>query len=237
MDLVFELGDESEPVGHALVYFTVSSGETYATYVQTFPIPMNFSQYLPPAFASMVPSEEMEAQSATAIPPVAQVIEEGPSWLRSMAESRRDDLVNAGNIYSTDPVNLMGMTQEAVAVYAALYRNRPQPSASVPAHADINRYADLTEGERLAEMTKMVGRARDSLGTPEADVVQSELRGLAATLPPKYRADDLVQSALTPGERGQDLATLHLQRAYKLLNEDYLDVADIERQIEERREH
>jgi len=233
LDLVFEVGDESKPVGHALVYFTAPDGEIFATYVQTFPIPMNLAQYLPQVFASMVPADQIDAQTATAMPPVAQTIEGGVAWLQGLAESRRDDLLNAGSLYSTDGVNLMGMTQEAVAAYAALYRARVPIEALTVSPPTIDHYADLTEGERLTEMTKLVGRLRDSLGSPEGNEVQSELGQLAATLPSKYRTEDLVRSAATPGPVGQELASLHLQRAYKLLNEDYLELADIERQIRE----
>jgi len=233
MDLIFEAGDEAQPAGHALVYFTASEGEIYATYVQTFPIPMNLAQYLPQVFASMVPAEQMDAQTAAAMPPVAQPIEAGLDWLRETAEMRRDDLVNAGALYSTDAVNLMGMTQEAAAAYAELYRSRSPIPLAEALPSQIDRYADLTEGERLAELTRLVGRVRDTLDGPEGDAVQSDLRELAATLPAKYRTEELLESATTPGERGQELATLHLQRAYKLLSEDYLDVADIERRIRE----
>ena len=234
MDLVFEFGDEAAPVGHALLYFTAASGEVYATYVQTFPIPMNFAQYLPQVFASMVPADQIDAQTATAMPPVAQVVEGGVEWLRAVAERRRDDLVNAGVMYSTDAVNIMGVTQEAVASYSELYRGGDDMAAPAPNDACRSTAdADLTEGERLAEVTKLVGLVRDSLGEPEGEEVQAELRVLAATLPAKYHADDLVASASTPGDVGQELASLQLQRAYKLLNEDYLDVADIERRIRE----
>jgi hypothetical protein len=234
MDIIFEIGDESAPVGHALVYFTATDGETLATYVQTFPIPMNLSQYLPQMFAAMVPADQFDSQSATAMPPVVQPVEGGVAWLRSLAEARRDDLINAGSLYSTDPMNLMGMTQDAVASYAELYRGRPPVGLAVEARPLTDGYADLTEGERLAEMTRLVGRVRDTLEGPDAESSQAQLRQLARTLPAKYRADELLESAVIPGEKGQDLATLHLQRAYKMLSEDYLAVAEIERQIRER---
>jgi hypothetical protein len=231
MDLDFEVGDSQAPLGHALIYFTsTTAGDVFATYVQTFPIPMNLSQYMPPAFASLMPAEQMETQSA-AVPPVVQPVEQGLAWLRALAESRKDDLVNAGMLYSTDQVNLMSMTQEAAGTYAELYRSRAEIVAASP--IEISRHADLTDAERLQEMTKLVGLLRDSLGTPDAEPVKQELRELAAILPSKYRVDELMEWASTPGETGQQLATLHLQRSYKLLNEEYLDVADIERQIRE----
>ncbi len=95
------------------------------------------------------------------------------------------------------------------------------------------QYGELTEAERLAEMTKVVGRMRDHSGTPEGEEAEGDLVRLTTGMPSKYRASEIVAPAKIPGERGQQLATLHLQRMYKLLNEEYLDVADIERQIKE----
>lgn len=231
MDLDFEVGAYSTPAGHALVYFTSGSGEVFATYVQTFPIPMNLAQYMPPAFASLVPGDQLDSQGAMAMPPVLQPVEGGVDWLRRLAQARRDDLINAGTLYSTEAVNLMGMTQEAVAAYSALYQNRPELPITDQPQA-LNRYADLTEGERLAEMTMLVGSLRDRLGQPDYDIVHEELQGLADTMPAKYRSNDLLEAASRPGPVGQELAGLYVERAYKLLNEEYLEVADLERRIE-----
>lgn len=233
MDLAFDVGDAQAPVGHALLYFTSSAGdEVFATYVQIFPIPMNLAQYMPPAFASLVPAEQFDAQTAAAMPPVAQVIEGGLPWLRALAGTRRDDLVNAGELYSTDQINVIAMTQQAAGLYDELYRARGDVVVEEP-QPQLNQYADLTEGERLAEMTRLVGRLRDELGSQESDDAKAELVEVSKTLPAKYRADELADWASQPGEIGQQLATLHLQRSYKLLNEEYLDVANIERQIQE----
>ena len=232
MELVFEQGDESAPVGHALVYFTASAGDVYATYVQTFPIPMDLAKYLPQIFASMVTPEQMDSQSATAMPPVAQLIEEGIAWLRTTAQARKDDLINCGTLYSTDPANLMGITHEAVAAYSDLYRDRVMEQVAASPMPLSQAYLDMSESERLGQLTTLVGRFRDVLGTPEASDLEAELWSLSRTLPAKYRTGDLVQAAGTPGERGQELATLYLQRAYKLLNEEYLDVGAIEQRIQ-----
>lgn len=231
MNLLFEIGDDTSPCGHALAYFT-SGSAVFATYIQTFPIPMNLSQYIPPAFAALMQGEQVDGQTAAAIPPIAQPIEGGLEWLRQLATSRRDDLVNAGQLYSTDQVNLIALTQEAVALYSKLYEERHSKVPTVIS-SELHRYADLTEGERLREVTRLVGQLRDSLGSTDSDRIQDELSELAAGLPAKYRVEELLESAAIPGPTGQSLATLHLQRAYKLLNEEYLDVADIEKQIRE----
>ena len=49
MELNFEIGDPSQPRGHALLYFTDSSnGQVFATYVVLLPITVDVSKYVPP---------------------------------------------------------------------------------------------------------------------------------------------------------------------------------------------
>lgn len=231
MDLRFEIGESQAPVGHSLIYFTAADGRVLATYVLVLPISVNLEKYVPPAFASLMPTGQVDMQAATPMPPVAEEIE-SVDWLRSLAAGRHDDLINAGMLYSTDVQNVMQMTQEAAAEYAQLYKDRiPNESVQMPSSA--GRYADLTDAEKLNELTRLMGRLRDTLGTPESEPVQTEVRELASTIPSKYRVDELLECVLQPGGRGQELATLHLQRSYKILNEEYLEVADIERQIRE----
>ncbi len=229
MDLRFEFGSPHAPAGHALLYFG-SGSRVFATYVLVLPIRVNLEKYVPPALASMVQGSEMPADAATPMPPIAEEIE-SLDWLRNLAALRRDDLVDAGSIFSTDVPNLVAMTQEAAATYAELYRNAP--SALAPQEQQQELFADMTESEILAEMTSQVGRLRDTSGTPDAESIQVQLQALALRLPSKYRALEVVDAARQPGPRGQQLATLQLQRCFKLLNEDYLDVAEIERQIKE----
>ncbi len=230
MDLSFEFGEPTAPCGHALIYFTSGAGDSVlATYVVIPPIHISLEKYVPPAFASLLKPGDVDLPSPP-MPPVAEEVE-SVQWLRDMAELRRDDLVNAGTLYSVDLPNVVALTQEAAAQYAALYNARPRVPVSVPETAAGNPYADLSEAERLGELTKLVGRLRDSLGSSDAQEVEAELHLLANTLPSKYRMEELLEWAAEPGDRGQQLATLHIQRSYKLLNEDYLEVADIERRI------
>lgn len=232
MDLNFEVGDAQAPLGHGLIYFTSSAGpEVLATYVLVLPIAVNLEKYVPPAFASLVQTGELGGESATPIPPMAEQVE-SLDWLRALAEARKDDLVDAGSLYSLELPNVIQMTQEAAGAYAELYRNRAPIEVSGVA-PPANRFEGMSEGERLGQMTKLVGRLRDTLGTPDSESVRAELREVAATLPSKYRVDELLEWAAQPGGTGQQLATLHLQRSYMLLSEDYLEVADIERRIRE----
>jgi hypothetical protein len=65
--------------------------------------------------------------------------------------------------------------------------------------------------------------------------VAAQMGRVAATLPEKYRAGMLVDAALRADAPGAQLAELYLQRAYKLLDEDYASIPPIEQRIRELR--
>ncbi|MEO7000846.1 MAG: hypothetical protein ABI068_03500 [Ktedonobacterales bacterium] len=95
------------------------------------------------------------------------------------------------------------------------------------------------ERDRLSEMARLVGQARYAMDGADARLlaeVSAQLKRLAASLPEKYRADQLAEAALRRDATGPQLAGLYLQRAYKLLDEDYIDIPPIEQQIRELRE-
>ena len=95
------------------------------------------------------------------------------------------------------------------------------------------RYAGLSEQEKLNELSMLTGRLRDSIQRGGADPeIEQQMRLLAQTLPAKYRVNEVLSAASVPGERGQRLAQLHLERCYKLYNEDYLDLERIDREID-----
>jgi hypothetical protein len=238
MNLIFERGDREAPVGHALMYFTGNDGSILATYVSVPPIKFDISKFVPGFMAGVVQGMDlMDTMVATPMPPVPEVV---PSvdYLQSLAARRSDDLVYAGGTMGGDPMRLAAESAEAARQYGELYNASagiPQPSAEQPAQVDGDqlRYADMSEGDKLNELTILTGRLRDSLRTGTADPdIMRQMQAVASTLPAKYRAADLVAAAHTPGERGQRLADLYLQRSYKLFHEEYLDLERIDREID-----
>jgi hypothetical protein len=236
MQLIFERGNRDQPSGHALVYFQAEDGAILATYVTVPPIAFDLTKFVPQFLSSMFQEIEMpEGVVATPVPPVPEEVA-GLDYLRSLAERRSDDLVFAGGTSRSDPMRLVAEAQEAAREYGELYERSSGVAAPAPtrqAPADAFRYEGLTEEERLNELTRLTGRARDALrdGSPDGDI-HRDLQALAAGLPAKYRADRLVAAAETPGERGERLASLYLQRAYKLYREEYLDLERIDREID-----
>jgi hypothetical protein len=94
--------------------------------------------------------------------------------------------------------------------------------------ANTNRYR--------AAQAKLIGTARYALEGKDARLLketEQKLRRTAGPLPEKYKAHELIQAALEPGERGWKLAQLYLERAYKLVDEQYAEIPRIERDIRE----
>jgi hypothetical protein len=173
-----------------------------------------------------------DAVIAAPIPPIPEQVE-SVEYLQALAARRQDDLVYAG---ATSPMHMIQDAQDAAGAYGELYGSSGLPQAGAPAEAfqvQTNPFVDMTERDQLDHLTNLTGRLRDSLqaGSPDPEI-ERQMRQLADVLPTKYRAQALVEAALTPGERGQKLAALLLERSYKLYNEEYLDLERLDREIE-----
>lgn len=236
MHLIFERGDHDAPAGHALIYFRADDGAVLATYVTIFPIAFDMTQYMPGFLAEAMKGMELGGAVATPMPPMPEEIS-SVEYLQALAERRGDDLVFAGGTTRSDPMRGAADAAEAARSYNELYEGSTVPSPdAAPAPArdlDAERYSGMTEREKLDELRILTGRLRDSLrdGAPDVDV-ERQMRLLGDTLPAKYRVSALIDAARTPGDRGQKLAELLLVRSYKLLNEEYLDLEQIDRDIE-----
>ena len=94
----------------------------------------------------------------------------------------------------------------------------------------------MTERQRLAELSKLVGVARYAMGGNDKRLLQEtkqRMQRIGRRLPDKYRSSELIDAAVDPSERGAKIAQLYLERGFKLLNEEYADIPRIERAIRE----
>ena len=245
MLLSFERGDQGRPKGHALVYFRDSEGGgVLATYVVIPPITIDFSKYLPPMFAGQGMAANLaQASSVVPLPPVPESVPTVET-LRVLAEQRDDDLVLAGEAASGQIEQLLTYTTEAAQLYFHLYEDfaRTFPAVSSPParegeggpSAEELTYALMSERERLGELAKLAGALRyalDGNDARSAHETTDRMRLLAKHMPPKYWTDRVIEAAGTPGEAAGHLSQLYLERGYKLLDEDYAAVAQLDEQI------
>ncbi len=264
MDLRFEAGDEQTPRGHAILFAqTARGGRILATYCVILPIQFSIGKYLPPMLAGQIPVEAMSGEASLSAMPIPPMLEESPSLdtLRQLAERRGDDLCDMGLLLIDEEHQRLAYAAEACAEYGRAYARYQQRWPTVSANADTaplsvtGRQSSetpplddldvddvmtslLSERDRLAEIARLIGQARYAMDTADQrqlGELRVQLNRLATSLPEKYRADQLAQAALSTSPTGPQLAALYLQRAYKLLEEDYINIPPIEEQIRELR--
>lgn len=235
MELVFEIGDSLRPRGHALAYFRSSSNSTIlATYLIVPPIRLDLTKYLPPMFAGKVPDADAANLTSVAIPPIPEVVESYEE-LQQMAEARDDDLIYLGTIDVSRPDNMLLAANEAARLYAKMYAERPRPvEVEEELRVQDVLYSLMGERDKLGEIAKLTGKLRYAVDGNDATLIQEtihEIRVLGRLLPEKYRIDELIQVCKTPGEKGRKLATLYIDRCYRLCNEEYAELTKIEAEI------
>ena len=251
MQLRFELGVAQSPRGHAILFARVGNDPNHiiATYCVVLPISFSIGKYLPPILSGQVPLEGLDDASATSAVPIPPMLEDVPSLaaLRQLAERRGDDLCDIGNVFLRDDGQRMAYAAEASQSYALLFAEyqshwpATQPVAADSPPLDDLDIADvmaevLPEKDRLAELARLIGQARYAIETHDArqlDETRRTMRRLVQTLPEKYRGEQLVAAALREDAIGPRLAELYVQRAYKLLGEEYADIPPIEQHIRE----
>lgn len=253
MQLRFDLGDAQSPRGHAIVYANASggAGHVMATYCVVLPITFALGKYLPPMFAAQMPMEGLREASAMSVVPIPPMLEDvsGVAEMRALAERRGDDLCDMGAIFLNDDSQRMMFAAEAAQAYGQLYAAyseswptlAPQTAADGPSEEleveDVLAEV-LSDRDRLGELAKGVGQLRYALeGHDKFLLKQTErsMQRMAAALPEKYRADLLIEAAKRDDATGARLVQLYLERAYKLLDEDYAAIPPLEQQIREAR--
>lgn len=144
----------------------------------------------------------------------------------------------------------MRQAAEAVHEYETLYQRyldanpRPAPSAperSLPADAgdasgSVQQvvYGLMSDRDRLAELSKLVGTMRFALESQDDGLVEEtnvSLQALGRALPERFWADCVLWAAHDPSDAGTRLAQLYVERCYKLLEEDFAAVQALEEQI------
>jgi len=242
MDLIFDIGRSDRPKGHAVVYFgSATSGQRpLASYCVVLPIALDLTKFVPPAFMANMPATSLQNITVVPLPPLP-VEAESYEQLRSLAIRRDDDLVQAGSFVSTDPASLLGALNEACQQYAGLYAAAAQQPEAIPEPELLGKdilYSVMSEKEKLGELTRLAGMLRyalDGRDTRQADEALKEMEVLTRYLPAKYRVAEVLAAARTPGERGSQLLELHIRRCYKLADEDYSGLDQIEKEIAELR--
>jgi hypothetical protein len=214
---------------------------------------MSLAKYLPPMFAAQIPTDELQDASSVAGMPIPPMLEEGFSMeqLETLAERRDDDLCDLGSVNSRDDVARMQLATMSSQEYAQLYStyiSTPERTSG-PARTEISKPQPMNDQDaedlftqtmpdrqKLVELGKLVGMARYALDGRDSNLLQDTKRRMERItnhLADKYRGTEIVAAATDASTPTARLAELYMSRAYKLLDEEYADIPDIERAIRE----
>ena len=249
MDLIFDRGAADRPKGHALVYFTTSSDpdEVWATYLIVLPIKVDVAKYVPPFLMNQMGELGPKDLSAFAFPPSPEQI---PSrrHLDELADVRDDDIIYGGSISASDVSSAMFTVNELLQSYAQLYSETAAGSITAsgpdsehmgegPGEMGINEvmYGLMSEGDRLAELTKLIGQLRYAVEGKEAGLIkdtEDDIDLLARHLSDDMQVSKIVGAVKAADDRGASLAELYLKRSFHLIHEAFAKVGEVDRQIE-----
>jgi hypothetical protein len=202
--------------------------------------------------------------SAFAMPPMSELVEGGYERLVRLANLRNDDLVYGGSMFSYDLARMMESVANAVQEYADAWSqvSAGTGAGAVPAddaailtgggadvlvgatstHPDdapglgVNEvlWSFMSEGDRLAEMGRLLGRLRFAQEGNDNDAIgdiTAEMTALGRHLPEEFNVGALVEAAGDTTPNGSQLAQLYLDRCYRLSSGDTEQVRRIDEAI------
>lgn len=244
MDLTFESGSPEHPKGHAFIYFTSSSdsNELWATYLMILPITVDVSKYVPPFLMNQVGDLGPKELTAFAFPPAPERVE-GRDYIEGLAVSRDDDILYGGTLDPNDVASGMMFVTEAAQRYADAYTKGigfstpiEEPAEEETGQTSVNDvlYGLMSDGDKLGELTKLVGRLRFSSDGGEESLVreaEADIRLMAGHLPAGHQVPRLIEAVKGGGSRNAKLADLYLQRCFHLIHEEYVQLGRVEAEI------
>ena len=257
MQLRFLQGDAQAPKGHAIVFARNSANPqgVLAVYCVVLPIHFSIGKFIPPILAAQMPPEGLREATEQNCVPIPPMLEESESLeqLERIAELRGDDLCDIGfSVRPDDEASRLTLPAQVCEEYARLYTNYANARLGQSGLSSASKQIEnvplddldvetvlggmLTDRDRLNELAKLIGTARyvlEGKDTRALRETEQKLRRTAEPLPEKYKAGELIKAALEPGERGLKLAKLYLERANKLVDEEYAEIPRIERDIRE----
>ena len=245
MDMVFDRGSSDSPRGHAFIFFRNSSDseEVWACYLIMLPINVDVSKYVPPFLMGQMADLSPKDLSPFAFPPVPEKFD-GYERLRRLAEMRGDDLLSCGSIDVSNVASMMMRVSKAVQSYADLYtRFLPLAEPEVEPNDEEElegfsvsevMYELMSDGEKLSELTKLVGKLRYAMEGGESALAreaESDISVLSRQLSESYQVAKIVNAAKLGGDRGERLTGLFLERSFHLVQEEYVKVGTVEAEI------
>ncbi len=239
MDLYFERGTKETPKGHALVYFRqkYNQDEILATYIITLPITVDVSKYIPPMFAAQIQGMNAQELAGFAFPPFPEKVD-SLEEIQRLAEARDDDLIDGGTGDANNPLDMVQTVNDLQQEYTRLWQQSQEagrpPALSGESSVNELLYELMGETGKLSELSKLVGKLRFAIEGSDLRLLEEteqEILALAKHLPENYRVRRIIEVAEMSTAAGATLAQLYLERCYKLYEEDYRNMQQVEGEI------
>jgi len=252
--LTFRVGDPQRPRGHALVFFRDADDaeSVWATYLVVVPIAMDLGKYLPAAFAPQLAGQlVVGGPAAYPLPPMPEKVEQGLPHLERLARLREDDLLDGGTLRMGEPWQALHPVTELGSQYAEVCTSYFASAATVvaevetsadagaqPAFDDVDKLLlqVMPDRDKVGRLARLVGTLRYGVEGNDAGLVDEtvhEMEQIGRHLRESYQVDALISAGRAPGERAGLLAQLYVERCYKLADEDYGALAELDRRISE----
>jgi hypothetical protein len=217
-----------------MVYFRAASDPStvLASYVVVPPISMDFSKFIPPMFVAQLPGILPSGPQVFPLPPIPEMVESF-EWIEALAESRNDDLLDAGSVDPLDFQRLLNVMTEVASEYGRMYENRPPVEAGAPEPAagdgssvDVDELfmSLMSDSEKVGRLAKTAGTVRYALEGNDQSLLEEtiqEMTRVGRHLPDGYQVDALIAATRDPKPQSGRLAELLLERCYKLAAEEY----------------
>jgi hypothetical protein len=222
----------------------------WATYLVVAPIQMDLGKYIPAAFATQLAGQLSHAgPSAYPLPPVPEKIEGGLPWLERQAQLRGDDLIDGGTLrmndplYALQPVNELGSQYaEACSRYtsSAVQIEEPSASAGSASNVDVDDLLMqvMPDRDKVGRLARLAGTLRYAVEGGDRRLVDEtvgDMERVARHLSDKFRPAELIEAARSTEAQSAKLAELYIERCYRLVDEDYAAMAELDSKIEELR--
>jgi len=222
----------------------------WATYLVVAPIKMDLGKYIPAAFASQLSGQlTAAAPSAYPLPPVPEKFDGGLAALERLAALRSDDLIDGGTLRMSDPLYALQPVTDIGVQYAERWSayiesagdDVPEVAAGTPAGRLVEADVDdlllqvMPDREKVSRLARLAGTLRYAVEGGDArqiDDTVADMQRVARHLPEKYRPAELIDAARSAEGNSAQLAELFLERCYRLVDEDYAALAEIDRRIE-----
>lgn len=248
--LTFRAGEPGRPRGHAFLYFRDAdeAGSVWATYLVVPPIALDLGKYMPAMFAQQMAAHLTTQENVSyPLPPLPEKVAGGLEWLDRLAALRGDDVLDGGTIRAADPLQLMHPLTEVGREYAEAYKQAAAqadaptlPSEADPRPATTDADVDdlllqvLPDREKVERLARLVGTLRYAIDGQDdalAGETAEQMTRIGRRLGEKYRVSELIEAGQRRSPEGGALAELYVERCYRLADEDYGVIAEIDRKI------